>query len=142
MKARIIITLADSAVLALLLICEFYHNKYADNILVLGKTWGMLQMTMLWALTLSFALKVPTLQTINNALHATKRHGRLSSAVGALTRYQANVIALVSVVFGQWTLAFAYTMFSLGFYAAAHYAKAYLASVKIDEARKTAVIDV
>jgi hypothetical protein len=143
MKAStFLIWFADTVVLALLYISEFHPNKYVDNILVLGRTWGMLQMAMIWAITLSFMAKVPSVGTINNALVMTMPAPRWKAWLGRLARIQGWLIAILSVGFGQWMLAFGYAMFSFGVPVARHYAKEYLNNVEVNKARKSAIINV
>lgn len=136
------IFLVDTAIIALLLACEFHPNKYADNILVLGTAWGVLQMSIIWTLMLAFASKLPSAGMINNALSMTVSRGKWRSLLGRLARVQNFVIAILSVTFGHWFLAFAYGMFMIGVRFARHSAKVYLTDVQVDKLRKSAVMTV
>lgn len=123
---------------------EFWPNKYVANIMVLFKTLATLQATMIWTLIGTFASKLPSKATINNALEFTRDEKKSGFQLFSrwFTRTIMWITTFVCMAVGQWLLFFSLLAFILGLLKLKGSAANYLKSVNIDFDKKSAVIDV
>lgn len=141
---RITFLLFQIALLAGVLVMEFWSNKYVGNVMVLLKAFATMQTMALWAVIGTFSLKVPSQPTINNAIEITREEP--PSIWRTFYKYFCRTLIWISVVVcltvGQWLLFVVQLLFVSGLMKVNKSAANYLKYVKVDFTKKSAVIDV
>lgn len=141
---RTLFFLAHTVAVAGLVALEFAPNEYLANAFVLVKTVIALEATMAWTLIGTFATKLPSPATINNAIRFSRseKRTRWQQAANYAAKVQSWLIVVLALVFGQWFVMLVTLLFIAGMATVKSSAEKYLRGMKIDFDKKSAVIDV
>lgn len=140
---RTLIFLIHTVTLAGLIALEFAPNKYVANLFVLFKTAMALEATLVWIIIASFASKLPSPSSINNALTIVRDdHAKTPRWISWIARAQIWTITVTALAFGQWFVFMATLIFIGGMRQIKPSAEKFLRYVKVDLDKKSAIIEV